>query len=147
MFFAVMLIYYGVFDMKELKIEAKIENFDAVSDFLNAELEAADCSMKLAMQITMAAEEIFVNIAHYAYAPETGEAVIRVRVSDEAVIEFEDCGKAYNPLEKDDPDITLGADERQIGGLGIFMVKKSMDSVNYRYENGKNILTLTKRIR
>jgi len=131
-------------NMKELIIDAKIENLDAVLEFIAGELEAAECSMKLQTQIAITVEEVFVNIAHYAYLPEVGGAVIRITASDEVCIEFEDNGKPYNPLEKDDPDITLGAEEREIGGLGIFMVKKIMDAVEYRHEDGKNILKITK---
>ncbi len=133
--------------MKELMIEAKTENLDAVLDFISAELEAVSCPMKLQMQIAIAVEEIFVNIAHYAYNPETGGAVIRVAVDGAAVqIEFEDMGRPFNPLENETPDITLSADEREVGGLGIFMVKKMMDTVEYRHENGKNILAVKKTI-
>jgi anti-sigma regulatory factor (Ser/Thr protein kinase) len=102
--------------------------------------------MKLQMQIAIAVEEIYVNIAHYAYNPEVGGATIRIAVGDEITIEFEDRGKAYNPLLKDDPDITAGVEERDVGGLGIFMVKKIMDAVDYRYEEGKNILLIRKAI-
>jgi anti-sigma regulatory factor (Ser/Thr protein kinase) len=145
--------------MKELNIDAKTENLDTVLDFVANELEAAECSMKLQTQIAIAVEEIFVNIAHYAYnqaawasnsptgerpAPEVGGAVIRVTVGDEVCIEFEDKGKSYNPLDTADPDITLGAEEREAGGLGIFMVKKIMDAVEYRREGNTNILTVRK---
>ena len=130
--------------MKELAIEAKTENLDAVLGFVSEQLEAADCPIKVQTQITIATEEIFVNISHYAYKPEVGGALIRVTVGDEAVIEFEDKGKPYNPLEKDDPDITAGTEEREIGGLGIFMVKKIMDAVEYRRENDKNIMLIKK---
>lgn len=130
--------------MKELVIEAKTENLDAVLDFIAGELEAADCPMKLQTQIAIAVEEIYVNIAHYAYNPEIGGATIRVAVGDEVIIEFEDQGKPYNPLIKDDPDITAGAEEREIGGLGIYMVKNMMDAVEYRHEGNKNILVIKK---
>lgn len=130
--------------MKELDIEAKTENLDAVLDFVAAELEEADCPMKLQTQIAIAVEEIFVNIAHYAYDPAVGGAVIRVAVGEDVTIEFEDCGKPYNPLEKGDPDITTDAEEREIGGLGIYMVKNMMDAMEYRHENNKNILVIKK---
>ena len=130
--------------MKELAIEAKTENLDAVLDFVSEQLENADCPMKAQTQIAIAVEEVFVNIAHYAYNPEIGGALIRVAVGDEVVIEFEDNGRPYNPLEKDDPDITAGTQEREIGGLGIFMVKNIMDAVEYRREGDKNILLIKK---
>lgn len=133
--------------MKRLEISAQVENLDAVTEFITSELEAADCSMKAQMQIEIAVEELFVNIAHYAYAPNVGMAVISVGIEDgSAVITFEDSGVPYDPLAKEDPDITLSAQERDIGGLGIFMVKKSMDDMRYEYRDGKNILTIVKRL-
>lgn len=132
--------------MKELIIEAKTENLNAVLDFVANELEAADCPMKLQTQIAIAVEEIYVNIAHYAYNPTVGGAVIRITVGDEIIIEFEDQGKPYNPLIKDDPDITARAEEREIGGLGIYMVKNMMDTVEYRHEDNRNILLIKKTV-
>jgi len=130
--------------MKELIIDAKIENLNDVLDFVAGELEASECSLKLQNQIAIAVEEIFVNIAHYAYKPEVGGTVIRITVGDEIAIEFEDKGKPYNPLANTDPDITLNAEEREVGGLGIFMVKKIMDAMEYRRDGNINILTIRK---
>lgn len=133
--------------MKELELEALTDNLPQVLSFIDEQLEAADCPMKIQMQIDIAVEEIFVNIAHYAYNPEIGTAKVRVEVQGEppAVdITFIDNGVPYDPLAKSDPDVTLSAEERQIGGLGIFMVKKSMDDVKYEYLDGHNILTLKK---
>ena len=133
--------------MKELRVPARLEELDHVLNFVNAELESYECPMKAQMQIAIAVEEIYVNIARYAYHPEVGEATIRCEVGGEplqVVIQFMDGGKPYNPLEKDDPDTTLGVEEREIGGLGIFMVKKSMDKIDYEYSDGKNILTIKK---
>lgn len=133
--------------MHTLKIKAAVENLDTVTAFIDEQLEADDCPMKTQMQIELAVEEIFVNIAHYAYAPETGMAVISVDISgSRAVITFEDSGIPYDPLAKPDPDTTLAAEDRSVGGLGIFMVKKSMDDVRYEYRDGKNILTIVKRL-
>jgi anti-sigma regulatory factor (Ser/Thr protein kinase) len=135
--------------MKELKTEALKENLPEVIAFLDEQLEAADCPMKLQMKLDIAVEEIFVNIANYAYPDGTGTAVMQVEMlSDPPTVEitFIDSGVPYDPLAKPDPDITLSANERQIGGLGIFMVKKSMDDMKYQYLDGKNILTLIKRL-
>ena len=135
--------------MKKLTIDATVENLEQVLAFVDAELEAADCPLKSQMQIDVAVEEIFVNIAHYAYAPDTGKAVVGVSVAGDpatAKITFSDTGMPYNPMEKEDPDVTLSAEEREIGGLGIFMVKKSMDTMDYEYRNGQNLLTMTKKI-
>lgn len=134
--------------MKELKIDAKVEKLNEVLAFMDAELEAVDCPMKTQIALDVAVEEIFVNIAHYAYGAEgAGGAVLQFEISpEEAMITFIDEGTAYDPLAKEDPDITLSAEERPIGGLGIFMVKKSMDDVTYRREDDKNILTIRKKL-
>ncbi len=133
----------------EIELEASDENLPVVMDFIEKHLEAAGCPPKALMQITVAAEEIFVNIAHYAYSPETGWAKVRVEVSDEPVtvsITFVDNGIPYDPLAKEDPDITLPAEQRDPGGLGIFITKKTMDDVLYEYKDGQNILTLKKKL-
>ena len=131
--------------MKDLKLDAVPENLDKVLDFVNTELEAIDCPPKTQNQIAIAVEEVFVNIAHYAYNPEVGPARVCVSLSGgELRLVFEDSGKPYNPLEKADPDITAAAEDRPIGGLGVFLVKKIMDTVVYSYEDGLNRLTMTK---
>ena len=135
--------------MKELTVEAKIENIEAVTDFVNEQLEALDCPMKAQMQIDIAIDELFGNIAHYAYNPEIGKATVRVEVIEDPLavtITFIDNGVPYDPLAKADPDTTLSAEERDIGGLGIYMVKKSMDDITYEYKDGQNILTIKKKI-
>ena len=135
--------------MNELKLEAKTEHLEQVLAHVDAILESADCPPRAQMQIDIAVEEIFVNIAHYAYSPHTGEAVIGVELLENppAVrITFRDHGIPYDPLAKPDPDVTLAAEDRQIGGLGIFMVKKSMDDMAYVYQDGQNILTITKKL-
>ena len=136
--------------MKELTVEAKIENIEAVTDFVNEQLEALDCPMKAQMQIDIAIDELFSNIAHYAYNPEIGQATVRVEVVEDplsVVITFIDNGVSYDPLAKADPDTTLSAEERDIGGLGIYMVKKSMDEIAYEYKDGQNILKIKKNLR
>ena len=136
--------------MKELTIAATVENIEAVTAFVDEQLEALDCPVKAQMQIDIAIDELFGNIAHYAYHPEVGEATVRVEVMEDplsVVITFIDGGVPYDPLTQADPDITLSAEERAIGGLGIFMVKKTMDEITYRYENGSNILSIRKNLR
>lgn len=130
--------------MSEFCIEAKIENMEAVLDFVDGQLDG--CPPKVRNQIGIAVDEVFSNIARYAYHPDTGNAAIRVTVGSAVTIEFEDSGMAYDPLSAEEPDITLPAEEREVGGLGIFMVKKIMDSVTYRREEDKNILTIQKNI-
>ena len=138
-----------LFSCNELEIEATVENLPEVQTFIEEHLERADCPMKAQMQISVAVEEIFVNIANYAYAPETGRATVRVEVSEDPVvvaITFMDHGMPYDPLAREDPDVTAPANERQIGGLGIFMTKQIMDDVVYEYRDGQNILTLKKNL-
>ena len=135
--------------MKELTVAATVENIEAVTDFVNEELEALECPMKVQMQIDIAIDELFGNIAHYAYNPEIGKATVRVEVIEDPLavtITFIDNGVPYDPLAKADPDTTLSAEEREIGGLGIYMVKKSMDDVTYEYKDGKNILKIQKNL-
>ena len=135
--------------MKELTVEAKTTNIEAVTDFVNEQLEALDCPMKAQMQIDIAIDELFGNIAHYAYNPEIGQATVRVEVVEDplsVVITFIDNGVPYDPLAKADPDTTLSAEEREIGGLGVYMVKKSMDDITYEYKDGHNILSIKKKL-
>lgn len=135
--------------MKELTLDATIENVTAVTSFVDEQLERLGCPPESQAQIDIAIDELFSNIAYYAYNPETGPATVRVEVLEEPLsveITFIDSGVAYNPLAKDDPDLSLSADEREIGGLGIFIVKKSMDDVAYEYKDGKNILRIRKNI-
>jgi anti-sigma regulatory factor (Ser/Thr protein kinase) len=135
--------------MKEITIAATVENIDVVTDFVNEQLESCDCPMKAQMQIDIAIDELFSNIAHYAYNPETGDATVRVEVVEDpmaVVITFIDKGIPYDPLKKADPNTALSAEEREIGGLGIFMVKKTMDDITYEYKDGQNILKIKKNI-
>ena len=129
--------------VNEIYIEAKIENTDAVIDFINERL--VDCPLKIQKQIEIAVDEIFSNIARYAYNPDIGNATVRVAVDGDITIEFEDSGANYDPLSKDDPDVSLPPEKRRAGGLGVFMVKNIMDSVEYRREGDKNILTVRKK--
>ena len=135
--------------VKERVFDARIDNIPAVTDFINAELEAMDCPMKVQMQIDVAIDEIFSNIANYAYTlvQGDGKAVVRFeRESDPraAVITFIDSGIPYNPLEAPEPDVTLPVEQRQAGGLGIFMVRKTMNQVSYEFVGGRNILRIRK---
>jgi anti-sigma regulatory factor (Ser/Thr protein kinase) len=131
--------------MAEIAVEAVVQNLPAVLDFV--EKHTGAWPQKMRSHVSIAVDEIFTNIASYAYASETGPATIRITEGEIFTLEFEDSGAPFNPLERDDPDITLGLDERKIGGLGIFMTKKLMDCVEYRREDGKNILTIKKTVR
>lgn len=133
--------------MREFIVLAETENLKAVLEFIESELENCSCSIKDMMQIQLAVEEIFVNIVNYAYDTEGGKVKITFETENEpfrVVIKLEDSGKRYNPLLKDDPDITKSAEDREVGGLGIFLTKKVMDEVEYVYENGNNVLILKK---
>ena len=152
------LIYKGskkereaVMDKKhQLKIAACLDKLPEVIGFLDGFLEENGCSMRVQCELDIAVEEIFVNIAHYAYTPDEGEVVIDLERlpgdTKDICIKFTDWGVPYDPLAKPDPDITLGAEERQIGGLGIFIVKNTMDDMKYEYKDGSNVLTMFKTI-
>lgn len=135
--------------MKELTIDATVENIERVTAFVDEQLEQLNCPLKAQMQIDIAIDELFGNIAHYAYNPKTGPATVRVDVLQEplsVVVTFIDNGIAYDPLAREDPDVTLTTEEREIGGLGVYMVKKSMDEISYEYKDGQNILRIKKKI-
>ncbi len=131
--------------MKEIVLDAKVDNLPQLLSIIDEELENAGCSMKGQMQIDVAVEEIFVNVASYAYEDGNGSCTIQVDtdpVNSYVTITFIDEGIPYNPLAKEDPDVTLSADEREIGGLGIFIVKKSMDKTAYERKDNKNIFSM-----
>ena len=134
--------------MKEITLMATVPNIERVTEFVNQELEAADCPLKTRMQIDVAIDEVFSNIAHYAYGEGEGEATVGLALSDTeprtVTLRFRDRGVPYDPLKKADPNVSLSAEERELGGLGIFMVKKSMDDVRYEYKDGENVLTIKK---
>ena len=133
--------------MEKITVDALLENLQTVIDFATERLEARDCSMKVVMQTELVIEEIFVNIASYAYNPEIGPATFCIEFEenpDAVLMTFIDGGKPYNPLEQDEPDTTLAIEERDIGGLGIFLVKKNVDEISYEYADGKNILRMKK---
>lgn len=134
--------------MIQRTFDAVGENLDQVLAYLDVQLESWDCPMRTQMQLDVAVEELFVNIANYAYGESLGTAQISIDLLPERIVQvtFCDTGIPYNPLQKPDPDINIPLEERQIGGLGIYLVKKSMDEVLYRYENGQNILTIRKAI-
>ena len=135
--------------MKEITVAATLENLEAVLDFISTELESKACPAKFKTQIAVAVEEIYMNIVHYAYRSETGNATVQCEAGGEplyAAIRFTDGGVPFNPLDKKDPDVTLPAEERDIGGLGIYLAKRTMDHMEYRYQDGKNILTILKNL-
>jgi len=133
--------------MKNLTVNASEDNLPGILEFIDAQLETVGASPKTQFQIDLAVEELYVNIVHYAYAPDAGNVTIQFDFSGEpplVEIQFIDEGNPYNPLANPEPDITLTAEDRNIGGLGVMMVKKTMDALAYRFENNKNILTIKK---
>ena len=135
-------------ECRELKIKASDESMQAVNDFVHSMLPA-NCDLMLLNQIDLAVEEIFVNIAHYSGAAEA-EIICDFKVAGDGSgvlsVAFKDGGKPFNPLERADPDLSLSAEERSIGGLGIFLTKKFMDSVEYEYTDGMNVLKILKKL-
>ena len=133
--------------MKELTLPASRANIPAIIEFVNRELERMGCALKTKAQIDIAIDELYSNIAKYGFDDDGGEVTVTLETASEprvVSISFMDGGRPFNPLQREDPDITLSARDRKIGGLGIYMVKKSMDDVRYEYREGKNILTIRK---
>ena len=133
--------------MAEITVTATLDSLDKVLAFVDGQMELAGCTAKLMTQVDMAVEEIFVNIVRYAYHPEEGNVSVYCEAGSEPfriTVGFADRGRPFNPLERKDPDVTLPAGQRQIGGLGIYMAKQLMDEIEYEYRDGQNILTLRK---
>ena len=136
--------------MKELVVEAKRENLLEVQSFIDEQLEEVGCPMTTQIAIDVAVEELFVNIASYAYDQGEGVAVVQVKVLQDPLsveITFIDNGIPFNPLEQAEPDTHQSAEDRPAGGLGIFLVKKTMTMVEYEYKNGQNILRIKKSLK
>ena len=139
----------GGVHMMNKTFPAKIEALSDVLGFVDQTLESFECPMKVQTAVCVAIEEIFVNVAHYAYGDGEGDMTLGIGFDEESrtiTFRMSDKGTPFDPLKKPDPDITLSAEEREIGGLGIFITKKTMNSVTYAYENGENVLTMTKQI-
>ena len=128
---------------------AKTEQLGDVLDFVQQTLESFECPMKIQTSICVAIEEVFVNVARYAYPKNDGDMTLYINFNEESrnvTFGMTDKGIPFDPLKKPDPDITLSAEEREIGGLGIFIAKKIMDSLSYEYKNEENVLTMIKKI-
>lgn len=133
--------------MEKIILDAAVENIETATRFVEGELQKYN-SLNIG-QIAVAIDELFGNIAKYAYKDGAGKVEVQVEVTGEppvAVVTFIDSGIPYNPLKKADPDITLSAKERSIGGLGIYIVKKTMDEIWYDYRDGKNVVTIRKKL-
>mgnify|MGYP002678236108 FL=1 len=133
--------------MKELTVEAIVEQIETVTEFVNAELEKLDCPMKARIQLDIAIDEIVSNIAYYAYGEKTGTVTVRIEALQKengVQLMFLDSGVPYDPLTRQDPDISAEIEERKEGGLGIFLVRKTMDDMKYEYKDGQNCLTIRK---
>jgi sigma-B regulation protein RsbU (phosphoserine phosphatase) len=141
--------FYGTSQSSSLvlELEATRDNLQSVLDFVNEHLDEINCPKKARMQLNLTVEEIYINIASYAYTPNIGMVKVvldDLKNPDGVRLTFIDQGVPYNPLAKADPDVTLPAEQRPIGGLGIYLVKKNMDKVEYKYENNSNVLVMTK---
>lgn len=131
-------------NMKKLNIPPSLDRLDEATEFFESFLTEAGASMKVIMQVNVAVDEVLSNIIRYSGA--TSVTLTCFQDGEKAVLSFSDDGLSYDPTAQTDPDITLSAEEREIGGLGIFIVKKTMDSVTYERRNGLNILTLVKQL-
>ena len=133
--------------MKEITVKSTVDSIETVTEFVEELLAPIDCPMKPKMLVSIAIDELLSNIVRYAYAPEVGDIVISTDISEDPLcitITFTDTGIAYNPLEHESPDTSLSVENREIGGLGIFITKNIIDEITYSHENNKNILTVKK---
>jgi anti-sigma regulatory factor (Ser/Thr protein kinase) len=135
--------------MKELRLKATEHNIETATEFINRALDDAGCSDNDRALMDIALDELFCNIARYAYGNKDGNVTVRYEFDEKkkaAIVTLVDSGIPFDPLQKEDPDVTLSAEDRKIGGLGIYMVKKIMDAVEYKYEDGHNIIRIIKNI-
>lgn len=135
--------------MQAMTVPAVIESIPRVTAWIDETLEQLDCSLKAQMQIDVAIDEVFSNIARYAYPDGKGIATVETDFEESSrvfTITFQDQGVPFDPLTQSDPDTSLATEDREIGGLGIFVVKKTMDEVSYEYREGSNFLCLKKHI-
>lgn len=136
----------GTNNRNVLTVDASVSAMESIQSFVGDLLEKCDCTMKAQYQISVVIDEIYANIASYSGASQAEVAFDFDEGSRTVTLTFTDDGKPYNPLEAKEPDTSLSADERPIGGLGIFIVRKTMDEVDYEYREGKNVLTLKKAV-
>lgn len=132
---------------RRIEVQSDVDELDRVIGFVDGALEGTGASRKAVLQLELAVEEVFVNIARYAYHPEDGKVWVSCDVDEDTMsvaITFMDMGPEFDPLAAPDPDVTLPAEERGIGGLGIFLVKTNVDGISYRRRNGYNVLTIEK---
>ena len=132
-----------------ITLPAAVENIGKITAFVEGKLEELDCPLKKTMEISVAVDEVIANVSMYAYTPGTGDITVRFGFDEESrtvSVTFIDSGVAFDPLQKEDQDVTLSAEERKIGGLGIFLVKKTMDEVTYQRDGDKNVLCIRKKI-
>ncbi len=135
--------------MKELTVGASFDQIEVVTDFVNETLRALGCSVRARLQLDVAIDEIMSNIVRYAYSPGTGSVTVRLEALENPTavrLSFIDRGVPYDPFTAKQPDVSAPAEERAVGGLGIYLVRKTMDEVRYEYLDGQNILHITKRI-
>ena len=133
--------------MEKLTIDATVENLATVTEFITSSLEEKDCPLKVIMQMELVIEEIFVNVASYAYRPNVGNVTIYKEFDNQSItVSFVDSGVDYNPLEHEDPDTNAEIEDRDIGGLGIFLIKKNVDEISYERKDEQNILTIKKNL-
>jgi len=133
--------------MKKITIPAKIENLPQAIDFINQQLKPFEPISQAQLQLELAVEEVYVNIAKYAYEPGEGKVFISCEIDEnplQATVQFTDSGIPYNPIDNKAPD--MKSREKEVGGLGIFLIKKNVDDISYQYQDGKNILTIRKKL-
>lgn len=137
----------SVIMLKELTLDATVENITVVTEYIDEQLKKADCPLEIQYLIDIAVDELFGNIAKYGYKDCIGKVTVKMDIDEKKVIiTFIDNGIPYNPLMREIPDLDLTAEEREPGGVGIHIVRTSMDDMKYEYTNNQNILTIYKKL-
>lgn len=136
--------------MSKIRVQAKLDNLDKVLGFVNKQLKSVRSDVKEGLQLELSIEEAYVNIVNYAYGSDGGDIEIRSKMDNnplEITIQFIDSGIPYNPLKNEDPNISLNTEDKELGGLGILLIKNNVDQMEYEYNNGKNIFTIKKKLK
>ncbi|KZX10305.1 ATP-binding protein [Methanobrevibacter curvatus] len=138
--------------MEKIVVPGKVEYLSQVQEFINSKLKYYELLPKFQMQLELVIEEIFINIVKYAHMEDSSENKIVIyslfdEESSVLTIKFVDKGIPFNPLKEEDPDLNADIENRKIGGLGLFLVKKNTDELEYKYKKGKNILTFKKSLK
>ena len=135
-------------EVQKITLPAVVDSIEKVTEFVNDRLQKSNIPQKIQTQIDVVIDELMSNVTKFAYRDgKNGDISVEMEVNEEEIaMTFRDSGVPFNPLEQADPDVNAPLEQRKIGGLGLFLVRKTMDKLNYVYENGQNVLTVIKKL-